>query len=316
MKEASNAAPCDTQANPPSVWCIVLAYNGIDLTLECLRSLRAQTYPNLHLLVVDNASTDDTAAILCVEAPDVTLIRAPENLGYAGGNNLGMRHALDQGADLLFLVNNDTRLDSQCVALLVAESQQPPRCGAIGPMVYTWDNWQTISSAGGKVVWSQADAINVGVGEIDSGQYPARRVDFVNGCGIMVSRRAIEQVGLIDERFFMYWEETDWCARMREAGLDVRFQPAAKMQHKAPLTWRTQSPTTLYYTGRNRLFFFAIHTRGMERVSILLGATKGLIHGVIHNRRMGNLPASQAARYALVDGVLRRWGKRTLAFSK
>lgn len=298
----------------PAVWCIVLAYNGVDLTLECLRSLRAQDYPNLHVLVLDNCSTDGTPAIVRAQAPEVEVLVAPENLGYAGGNNLGMRHALAQGADLLFLVNNDTRLHPQCVSELVAETQRTPACGVAGPMVYTWDNWETISSAGGEIAWDAADAINAGAGEIDQGQYPARAVDFVNGCGILVTRRATELAGLIDERFFMYWEETDWCLRIRAVGLEVHFQPAAKMQHKAPLTWQGQSPSALYYTGRNRLFFFARHTRGVQRARVLTYAVRGLIHGMIRNRRDGNLPASTAGRRALVDGVLGHWGRRTLTF--
>ena len=300
----------------PAVWCIVLAYNGIELTLECLDTLREQDYPNLHLLVVDNASTDSTTDVLRAQAPDVEVLTSSENLGYAGGNNLGMRHALARGADLLFLVNNDTRLDSHCVTALVEEIQTPPVCGAVGPMVYTWDNWQTISSAGGVVDWAAADAVNVGAGEADQGQYAARSVDFVNGCGIMVSRTAVERVGLIDERFFMYWEETDWCLRMHEAGLDVRFQPAARMQHKAPLTWEQQSPMTLYYMGRNRLFFFARHGRGLWRIRATAGAVRGLVHGVLYNLRQGNLPASRAAQYALFDGLCLRWGRRITLFSQ
>lgn len=299
----------------PAVWCIVLAYNGIELTLECLDTLREQDYPNLHLLVVDNASTDSTTDVLRAQAPDVEVLTSSENLGYAGGNNLGMCHALERGADLLFLINNDTRLDSHCVTALVEEIQTPPVCGAVGPMVYTWGNWQTISSAGGAVDWAAADAINVGAGEADQGQYAACSVDFVNGCGIMVSRTAVERVGLIDERFFMYWEETDWCLRMHEAGLDVRFQPAAKMQHKAPLTWEEQSPMTLYYMGRNRLFFFARHGQGIRRVRAELGAARGLLHGVVHNWRAGNRAASEAAQRALIDGLLWRWGRRSLTFS-
>lgn len=311
-----NTSSHQSSSNPPAVWGIVLAYNGVELTLECLRSLQAQDYPNLHLLVLDNASIDETPAILRAQTPDVEVVASSENLGYAGGNNLAMRHALAHGAELLFLVNNDTRLHPQCVSLLVEEIRQPPACGAVGPMVYTWDNWQTISSAGGAVDWAAADAINVGAGEVDQGQYAARSVDFVNGCGIMVSKTAIERVGMIDERFFMYWEETDWCLRMHEAGLDVRYQPAAKLQHKAPLTWQQQSPLTLYYMGRNRLFFFARHGRGIQRIGAVMGAAKGLLHGAVQNRRAGNLAASEAGRRALVDGVLQRWGQRSLTFSK
>ncbi len=301
--------------HPPAVWCIVLTYNGIELTLECLRTLRAQDYPNLHVLVVDNASTDGTPAIVRTQASGVDVLEAGENLGYAGGNNLGMRHALAHGADLLFLVNNDTRLDPHCVTALVGETLREPTCGVVGPMVYTWDNWQTISSAGGVVDWQAADAINVGAGELDRGQYPARSVDFVNGCGIMVTRTAIERAGLIDERFFMYWEETDWCLRIHAAGFDVRFQPEAKMQHKAPLTWQGQSPAALYYTGRNRLLFFMRHSHGVLRAISLFSAVRGLLHGVVKNRYERNMQASAAARQALIDGMLRRWGRRPLLFN-
>lgn len=212
----------------PAVWGVVLAYNAVDLTLACIESLRRQDYPHLDILVVDNASSDGTAGILAERFPDVGVLALSENLGYAGGNNLGMRHALQQGADLLFLVNNDTRFESNCVSKLVAEMIVAPHCGVVGPMVYTWDGWSTISSAGGEVDWRHADAINVGAGEVDTGQYGARSVDFINGCAIMVSREAVERAGLIDERFFMYWEETDWCRRIAAAGFDVRFQPAAR----------------------------------------------------------------------------------------
>lgn len=295
----------------PAVWCIVLAYNAVDLTLACIESLRQQDYPCLEILVVDNASADGTAGILADRFPDVNLLALTENLGYAGGNNLGMRHALQEGADIVFLVNNDTRFDPYCVSALVAEMLSVPGCGAVGPMVYTWDGWSTISSAGGEVDWRHADAINVGAGEIDAGQYRARTVDFINGCAIMVSRQAIEHAGLIDERFFMYWEETDWCRRIAGAGFDVRFQPAAKMQHKAPLEWEGQSALALYYTGRNRMLFFARHAKGVQKAAAVARAANGLVRGTIRNRRTGNAAAARAAQSALADALMARWGKQS-----
>ena len=294
----------------PAVWCVVLAYNAVDLTLACIESLRRQDYPHLDILVVDNASSDGTAGILAERFPDVGVLALSENLGYAGGNNLGMRHALQQGADLLFLVNNDTRFESNCVSKLVAEMIVAPHCGVVGPMVYTWDGWSTISSAGGEVDWRHADAINVGAGEVDTGQYGARSVDFINGCAIMVSREAVERVGLIDERFFMYWEETDWCRRIAAAGFDVRFQPAARMQHKAPLAWEGQSALALYYAGRNRMLFFARHAKGTGKAVALARVAKGLVSGTIRNRRTGNQAAARAARAALTDALMARWGKQ------
>lgn len=295
----------------PAVWCVVLAYNGVDLTLACIESLRQQDYPHLDILVVDNASSDGTAAILAERFPDVDLLALAENLGYAGGNNRGMRHALQQGADLLFLVNNDTRFDPRCVSALVAEMVATSHCGVVGPMVYTWEGWTTISSAGGHIDWRHADAINVGAGETDIGQYGPRSVDFINGCAIMVSRQAVERAGLIDERFFMYWEETDWCRRIAAAGFDIRFQPSARIQHKAPLEWEGQSALALYYTGRNRMLFFARHATGIGKALVLARAARGLVSGTVRNRRMGNRPAARAARAALADALLARWGKQS-----
>ncbi len=295
----------------PAIWCVVLAYNGIDLTLACIESLQQQDYPRLHILVVDNASSDGTAAILPERFPDVNLLALTENLGYAGGNNLGMRYALEHGADIVFLVNNDTRFDERCVSALADEMISSPRCGVVGPMVYTWEGWSTISSAGGQIDWHFADAINVGAGERDAGQYSARGVDFINGCAIMVSRAAIERAGFIDERFFMYWEETDWCRRIAAAGFDIRFQPDAKMQHKAPLEWEGQSALALYYTGRNRMLFFARHAKGTGKAVTLARAAKGLVSGTIRNRRAGNQPAARAARAALTDALMARWGKQS-----
>ncbi len=204
----------NSTALSPRVAAIVLCYNGIDLTLDCLASLQAQDYPLLNVIVVDNNSQDDTVKIVSAKFPQVEVIASQENLGYASGNNLGMQKAIDLGCDLFFLVNNDTRLSPDCVSTLVSAVEDNPHAGAIGPMVHTFDMQEQIGSAGGKIDWRSASAINIGAGEIDCHQYPARAVDFINGCGLMVTRNAVERVGMLDPQYFMYWEETDWCMRI------------------------------------------------------------------------------------------------------
>ncbi len=291
------------------VFILVLCHNGLELTLACLDSLRQQTYAHSEVLVIDNASQDGTPEAIRAAYPDLGLIRTGANLGYAGGNNVGIRVALQRGADVIFLVNNDTLLAPDCVARLVGALEADPRIGVIGPMVYTWDEGQLISSAGGAIDWWHADAINMGMGELDRGQYGARPVDFVNGCGLMITRQAIERVGLLDERYFMYWEETDWCVRVRRAGFSVRFEPGAQMRHKAAIRPDRLGPMTLYYLTRNRLLFFATHTPLPLKPVALAHALHGALRGAGHERRAGRAEHARAIQLGIVHGLQRRWGR-------
>ncbi len=287
---------------------IVLTYNGIDLTMQCLDSLRHQDYPNCHILVVDNASQDNTVETIRAAYPEVELIATGKNLGYAAGNNVGMRAALKQGAGALFLINNDTRLEPGCVSALVKTLAANPRIGIAGPMVLTWDEPGLISSAGGLIDWAHADAANEGAGQADRGQYPGRNVDFVNGCGLLVTAAAIERAGMLDPRFFMYWEEVDLCQRVKAAGFDVWFDRTAHMRHKATLETADLGPTTLYYVTRNRLLFFGRHGPTHLRPLALARAMHGALRGIARHRQAGRLAHARATQLALVHAGLRRWG--------
>lgn len=293
----------------PRVVVLVLAYNGVELTLDCLASLRGLDYPNYEVLVVDNASTDDTVAAVRAGFPEVRLIEAGANLGYAEGNNLGLRAALERGAEAVFLVNNDTVLAPDCVTGLVRAWAAHPQAGMLGPMVYTWDEGHIIFSAGGVIDWRNANADNVGAGEPDRGAYPARVVDYVNGCGLLVTRAVLERVGFLDARFFMYWEETDWCLRARAAGFESWFEPAAWMRHKAPIHHRDLGPTTLYYVTRNRLLFFARHTPPAQKPLTLARAVHGAVRGIIWHYQAGRVAHARATQWALWHALSARWGR-------
>jgi len=202
----------------PITTSIVLSYNNKELSLQCLATLKNQDYAAHRIIVVDNASTDGSVAAIEKNFPDIEIIASEKNLGYAAGNNLGIQKALENDTEYIFLVNNDTTLALNCISELVDTFQKQPLAGIVGPMVYTFDPGLIISSAGGKVDWEKANSINQGAGDIDTGQYSSRSVDFINGCGLMISRTAIEKIGLLDEKYFMYWEETDWCARLKRSG--------------------------------------------------------------------------------------------------
>jgi GT2 family glycosyltransferase len=294
---------------PPNVFLIVLCYNGIDLTLDCLASLRQQDYPASHILVIDNASRDGTADTVARHYPEVEVISTGDNLGYARGNNAGIQAALERGAEAMFLINNDTWLEPNCVSTLVDSLAAHPRVGIIGPMVYDGGPGTVISSAGGSIDWAYADASNLGAGETDQGQYLARNVDFINGCGIMVTSSAARKAGLLDPRYFMYWEETDWCQRVVQSGFENRFEPAARMRHKATRQVSDLGPTTLYYFSRNRLLFFAEHTPLAQRPATLARAIHGLGRGIILHRRAGRRAHAQATQAALWHALIGRWGR-------
>ncbi len=293
----------------PYVGVIVLCHNGLDLTLDCLATLYRQDYPLLDVTIVDNNSQDGTVEAVRSQFPQTQIISAHANLGYASGNNLGIQAALERGLDLCFLVNNDTRLFPSCVSTLVNVIENHPSAGIVGPMVRTWNNAGRISSAGGRINWRYASAVNVGAGEIDHAQYPARPVDFINGCGIMATREAIQSAGMLDPKFFMYWEETDWCMRVRNAGFEILFEPKARMQHKATLRDNELSPTTIYYLTRNRLLFFYRHTKYPLKGVALYSALHGAVSGIRKHRQAGRYAHATATQIAILHAFQRRWGR-------
>lgn len=241
----------------PRVAIIVLTYNGLADTLACLASLERLDYPRerRHIVVVDNASQDGTPATVREAYPHVTVIENQANLGFAAGNNVGLRYALAQNYDYALLLNNDTEAAPDMLANLVSVAEDDPRIGAVGPIIYYHAAPTRVWSAGGRIDWRRG--ISRMEGEVeDQGQFTAiREVDFVTGCAMLLRRAALERVGLFDERFFMYFEETEWCVRARRAGFRILFAPQAKLWHKIPLNARFDKEYLAYYMTRNRLLF-------------------------------------------------------------
>jgi len=241
----------------PSVTIIVLNYNNCEDTLDCLRSLQHLTYPSIQVLVIDNGSSDGSVEAIQTQFPEMTLVATGENLGFTGGNNVGIQRALEAGADYILLLNNDTIVAPDMVDVMVAAMQTDPAIGVAGPMIYYYDQPDIIWSAGGAIDWKHGTTRMIGIGEDDKGQFglATHEVDFVTGCALLTRREAWETVGLLDEKFFMYYEETDWCVRARRAGFKIVQVPLAMMWHKISIEERATSPRTFYYMTRNRLLF-------------------------------------------------------------
>src|SRR5919204_4087266 len=250
----------------PLVYVIVLNWNGWCDTVHCLASLRRSSYPNLHVVVVDNGSTDGSPEHLAplVEEPWGELVRASRNLGFTGGANLGLRLTLERGADYAFLLNNDAMVAPDCITTLVEAAERQPEAGFIGPKIVWAQEPHRIWSAGMSVAWHRA-TIEAHQNTPDDGRFDGCRVvQGLSGCALLVKRAVLERAGLLDERYFAYYEDLDWCLRARPAGFRCLYVGRACASHigsasSNPSTARSQSAFLNYYAARNILLFLGTH---------------------------------------------------------
>ncbi|MGD8738154.1 MAG: glycosyltransferase family 2 protein [Anaerolineae bacterium] len=290
--------------NPtPRVYAITLNWNRPDDTLACLATLTAQTYARLRMVVVDNGSTDDSVARIQAGFPQAELLINPENLGFARGANLGLRHALERGADRILLVNNDTLLDAQAVERMMAHVQ--PHVGIIAPLIFYADDPQRIWSAGGKVHPWLLEKSGDRRGQLDDGQWPEPvERDFVTGCGLLVTRRFLETVGFFDERFFMYYEDSDLCLRTKGAGFRILLVPTARMWHKvARSSGGSGSANERYWMGRSSILYFRKHARGVQWLAIGPWRLASALRTTLRLLRTGQREACSAYWRGLRDGL-------------
>ncbi len=250
----------------PSVSIIILNYKGREDTLACLRSLEHLTYPQTHIILVDNDSGDGTPEAVRRAHPNVEVIETGANLGFTGGNNIGIRRALERGADYIMLLNNDTVAAPDMLDLMIEAMEADPAIGVTGPMIYYYSSPEIIWSAGGAIDWRRGTTYMIGVNEEDKTQFGVepRPVDFVTGCCLLARRAVWEQVGLLDDQFFMYWEEAEWCVRAARAGYRIVHVPLAMLWHKISLEQRGASTRTYYYMTRNRLLFLRRSHAGLQ----------------------------------------------------
>lgn len=246
-----------TARNASPAWqAIVLSWNGREDTLRCLEFLQRIPRPDLGLICVDNGSQDGSADAVRRQFPDVVLIQAGTNLGYAAGNNLGLRYALEHGARWMMLVNNDATVAPDVVEGFEAASATRPRAGILAGKVFLADQPSTLSFAGQRVSTLLGYSGRPrGHGRQDGERY-SRVVDTGRAIGALmaISREAIEAVGLLDEELFAYVEDVDWALRVREAGFEVVVAPGARAWHRVSAsTGGARSTHTLYYGVRNTI---------------------------------------------------------------
>jgi GT2 family glycosyltransferase len=239
----------------PLVSVIALHWNTKDVTCEFLRSIKQQnTYKNIEVIVVDNASSENDGDAFKVAYPEVIFIRNEHNLGFSGGNNTGIRAAK---GEYLFIVNNDTEFTPGLIEGLVEVFQQYPDAGVVSPKFHYFFHKGTIEYAGYESVniFTGRNGM-VGCREKDEGQYDQiRETNYAHGGGMMVSRKAIEKAGMMYEPYFLYYEEFDWCTKIKKQGFKVYYQPKSLIYHKESMTTGKSSPLKTFYITRNRILF-------------------------------------------------------------
>jgi GT2 family glycosyltransferase len=291
----------------PLVYIIIVNWNGWRDTLECVTSCRKLAYDNVRIIVIDNGSSDDSDKILRHSLPDIEVIQSGSNLGFAGGNNVGIRLALERGAQYLWLLNNDTVVDPAALSALVEPAEHDPHVGIVGSKIYYFSTPRRLWFAGGFWKFGKIQIIIRGEGEEDKGLYDhIIPVDFVTGCSLLIRAETVRDIGLLEEKYFLYWEDTDWNARAREKGWKILYNPHSTLWHKVSSSFNLKTDEQAYYYLRSKLLFHERHAPLILPLSlalIILGALRHIAQGRIHFAR--------GYFSGMKDYFLRRFGIRT-----
>ena len=299
-----------------SLTVVVLSWNGLSLTRDTLRSLEACQVPGdwrLRVLVVDNASSDGSPQMVRDEFPGVELLALPENRRFAGGNNEGLRRALDAGADAVMLLNNDVVADPKMIAKLLAALDEQPDAGAAAPLIYFAPPSDRIWYGGGRCRPWLAHSSHRGLRERDRGQYRSiEDTGYLTGCCLLARAEAWRKVGLLDERYFIYAEDADWSLRARAAGFRLLFVPTARLWHRVSASsanatgGHSMSAWKVYQRLRANVTLWARHAHGLARLTWLPALLAQQAAYAVYLLARGQAAAALAVPRALADAAAKR----------
>ncbi len=236
----------------PSVICVIVNWNGWRDTVACLKSLQNSDYPSCSVVVVDNGSTDDSVFRIRETHPWAKILETHANLGFSGGNNYGIRLALDKNVKFVWLLNNDTIVFKHTLREMVAVAEQNPSLGEIGSVLYYADEPTKVQAwGGGKVdLW-------IGTSHHFHEPVSSDALDYITAASVLIPTETFRQVGLFDERYFMYWEDTDFSYRIRAAGWKLGVAPSATVLHKENASTGRKNPIMDRYVTASGIRFFA-----------------------------------------------------------
>lgn len=299
-------------SDQPLVAVVVLNWKQRELTLECLKSVSGLEYPEdkLQVIVVDNASKDGSVETLREVFPKVAVIENEFNLGYTGGNNVGIRRALHHKCEYILLLNNDVLVESNALSRLLEYAKTKPQCAFLGPLIKIREEPQKILSAGGRLVngWR---AVHLGEEENTvEGFYQERDVDFLSGCALLIRMAVLDKIGLLDERYYLYHEDVEWCARARKSGYSVQIVPRAIVWHPDTHIRDDNSDFVTYYQARNNLLFVHEYFCFYTLVKAVFSYSRILLSWTIKPKWKYKKKQRLALFWAIVDFLKGKYGPR------
>jgi len=283
---------------PPKASIIILTWNGLKLVLELLEDIsKLETKGlNAETIVVDNGSSDGTQKKLReYKLPNMPfkLIENKENLGFAEGNNVGMRDAFKRGANYVILMNNDVIVPRNLVVQLIKVAEKDSKIGLLAPKMYFAKGYEfhkeryskkdlgkVIWYAGGMIDWDNIYSSNRGVDEVDKGQYDKQEeTDVVNGACALIRREVIKDIGYLDKKLFLYWEDADYSQRARKKEWKIVYTPKTHLWHKVSQASGIGSDLNDYYLTRNRMVFGMRYARLRTKLALIRESFKLLVSG-------------------------------------
>jgi GT2 family glycosyltransferase len=298
--DAQSSRTAATSPPLPRVAAVVVNYNGREVTLQALASLRRMTYPGFDLVVVDNGSTDGSFEAIAAAFPDVEQIRVEVNRGSSGGYARGFRHAFEQGYDYVLLLNNDIEVDPEMLTELVRVAESDPTIGCVGPKCYFYGERERLWSAGGILRFRESITRERGYGEIDRGQFERdEEVDYVNGCAILIRRAAAEAAGMWDSIFYICVDDADFCTRVKRHGFRCLYAHRAVLYHMVAFTTGGYSPGRNFQFGRSGAIYVRRYAKPWNWLTYLAWNAAAFPVAWLREARKKN----QAAVVAKVKGI-------------
>ncbi|MDD5772191.1 MAG: glycosyltransferase family 2 protein [bacterium] len=296
------------------VYIIILNWNQKEDTLICLNSVKKLKYDNYEVIVVDQNSKDGSKEAIKKDYPWVDLIENDDNLGFVEGNNVGIRKVLDiEKYSYFFILNNDTVVDPDCLDVLVNKAEKDKNIGIAGPKVFYFDPPNMIFSAGAMIDLKHFEIHHRHEKELDKEDETAPiEVDYISGCSLLIKKEVIDKIGLMDPRFFIYYEETDWCYRTRRAGYKVLYIPTCKIWHRVSAAMGKASLSTMYYMTRNQFLFLNKNLSPAKRLLPFLLCFIRVVRNILSALKNGRYKEAKVRFVAFNDYLFNRFGKKQL----
>lgn len=300
----------DGKQKQPLICAIIVAWKSADCIGRCIQSLQKSSVP-LDIIAVDNASTDNVADVIA-RYPDVTYVNSGDNIGYAAGNNVGLKIAQKRNADYFFIINPDAYIAPDCIQTMLDVMQKSPDIGMTCPKTYYADS-DTIWFAGATLNMKTGTSPHIGQGQKDGPEF-SKDSDLprANGCAMLLSKEALQKVGLMEGKYFLYFEEIDWSIRFKQAGYRIRLVAGAHAWHAASTsTGGFFTPLYQYYTTRNSLDLIRRFGEGSWPAFVMrhiLQSFKRLFN--VAKNRPKNVPAvAGAIALGYLDYIRGRFGR-------